>query len=117
MTVKPNPRISVSISGNTVVDSGAVTIIQSSVTDTAHLGFLIQWQDSTQLHNWQEITGATSAEISYATSGTGDKLRCLVDFSTDCQPSNETISNTLIFILNSPATPNSSGAIHFYPTG
>ena len=115
MAVKPNPQITVSISGNIIVDSGVVTTIQTSVTDTAGLGFSIQWQDSTQQHNWQAIAGATQTEINYQVFATGYKLRCLIDFSTNCQSSNEVISNVLIFTLNSPAAPNSGGSIRVYP--
>lgn len=35
-----------------------------------------QWMDSTRLHGWHEIEGATGASIVYSPATTGDRLKC-----------------------------------------
>lgn len=115
MHVRPNPQVSVAITGNTTIDSGALAPIQGVIVDTANLILSIQWQDSTQLHGWEPIIGATQSEIDYKASMTGDRLRCVLDFSTDCQPLNESISNTLIFTIKNITMPTAGGNIRVFP--
>jgi len=118
MTVRPNTNSSIVISGNTVNSIGQSTILTSTVTNPGgnpDYG----WQDSTQNHNWQGITGTNTPSISYTPGAVGIKIRCLLYTSADCPLQNPITSNTLTF-TTSPITainpvPGSSFGIRNYP--
>jgi hypothetical protein len=81
---------------NTNVTPGSSILISSSVTNIGS-NSTYQWQDSTQLNNWQNIIGATSATILYKPLVTNDKLRCIVTSNIACAMGYQAISKALQF--------------------
>ena len=108
----------ISISGNTTVISGQATII-SSTTVNPGAGPLYQWQDSTNTHSWQNISGAVSSTISYTPTLTGNKLRCQLSSNANCAAPLTALSNSLQFTVT-PVTainpdPAAAYGIRYYP--
>jgi len=118
MTVRPNTNSSIVISGNTVNTVGQSTILTStSANPGGNPGY--SWQDSTQNHSWQAITGTNTPSITYTPGAAGIKIRCLLYTSADCPLQNPVTSNTLTFTTN-PVTainpvPGSTFGIRNYP--
>lgn len=96
ITAKPVPDIR--ISGDIVVEPGAKGLYTATVTYSG-TDLQYQWQDSTNLHSWQNINGATSDNINYAPTATRNKIRCVCRSSAGC-----TATSNAIDIRNSVIT-------------
>ncbi|HEU5166110.1 MAG TPA: choice-of-anchor Q domain-containing protein, partial [Chitinophagaceae bacterium] len=99
MTVRPSITPSISINGTVVVNAGNATNITSAINNGGgNPGY--QWQDSTDTHSWQNIPGATSAQLNYTPAATGNKLRCMLASSVACASPAIVTSNALTFTVN-----------------
>ena len=118
MTVLPSITPSISINGTVVVNAGNATNITSAINNGGgNPGY--QWQDSTDTHSWQNIPGATSAQLNYTPAATGNKLRCRLASSVACASPAVVTSNALTFTVNlttaiTPVPANNYG-IRIYP--
>jgi len=118
ITVNTTVTPSISISGTTTVTQGASTLITAApVNGGGSPGY--QWQDSTSLHNWQDIAGAVNSTINYTPGLTGDKIRCQLNSTASCPLPATATSNALVFTVNTitaidPA-PAANFGIIYYP--
>jgi hypothetical protein len=99
ITVLSNVTPTITISGNNTVTTGQSTTIISSIANGGS-GPTYQWQDSTNIHTWQNISGATSASINYSPTQTGNKLRSILTSNAACALPVTATSNGLIFTVN-----------------
>ena len=88
----------ITISGTTVVQPGQTVTISSTITNGG-LSPVYQWQDSTALHNWQNITGANAPTIDYTAVNNGDRLRCRLTSTATCPNPAQVNSNVLQFTV------------------
>jgi hypothetical protein len=98
-TVHPVIHPAVSISGNTVVKTGDTATIVATVSGGVRAP-TYQWQDSTQDHGWQNISGATNATLFYIPKQTGDRLRVVLTSNVACTSPSRAESASLIFTVN-----------------
>ncbi|HRG83211.1 MAG TPA: SBBP repeat-containing protein [Chitinophagaceae bacterium] len=91
-------QITISTPGTTIISGQSVTASSSITNGGTSPGY--QWQDSTALHTWQNIPGATSSALNYAPLQTGDKLRCLLTSNAPCATGYSFTSNVLQFTVN-----------------
>ncbi|MBI5858323.1 MAG: VCBS repeat-containing protein [Sphingobacteriales bacterium] len=107
-----------SISGSTTVNSGQSTTITAVPTNGGTVP-AYQWQDSTNTHTWQNISGATNSTLVYLPASTGNKIRCILTSNANCASPTTATSNTLTFTVNTvtgtPPAPVSSYNIRYYP--
>lgn len=111
------PAVTINTASTTVVagNSASVnTVLTNSGTSPSY-----QWQDSTQIHTWQNISTATGSSISYKPQATNDKLRCIYTSNTECAQGYQAVSNTLQFTVTigtavDPLSANSH-TIKLYP--
>lgn len=92
---------SISIAGETTVIVGDDALLTSQITGVTG-SYIQQWQDSTSVHGWQDIPGATAATLNYSPATTGDKVRCVLTSTSLCGNLVETFSNKLEFTVNIP---------------
>ena len=109
----------ITIAGNTTVVVNNPTNITSSITFGGTLP-TYQWQDSTNLHTWANITGATSASLAYTPTAvaTGNKVRCVMTSNSNCALGVLANSNVLTFdVTPSIAPPNPTGGytLRYFP--
>ncbi|SDH36375.1 FG-GAP-like repeat-containing protein [Chitinophaga filiformis] len=102
------------VSGDTVVIGG----LKSHLTATTNYwstDLQYQWQDSTRLHSWQDISGAVGAALNYVLAKSGDKIRCIGKTDAGCMA----ISNTIALRINvptaTPEAPSVSADYRWYP--
>ncbi len=117
VTVNNNVTPTITISGNSTVTTGQSTTISSSITNGG-AGPTYQWQDSTNTHTWQNISGATSASINYSPTLTGNKLRCIMTSGEPCVTIRTVTSNIMQFTVNAvtglnPISGNNYGIKYF----
>jgi len=109
---------SITISGNTVLNSGESVALTSQVFD-AGSNATYQWQDSTATHSWRDISGATSSSINYSPQQTGNKIRCNLNTNSACAPQSTVLSQSLVFTVNTPTAvrpePAGNSGIVYYP--
>lgn len=108
----------ITISGLTTVNAGTAIPISTFFLDHGGVpGF--QWQDSTNLHDWQNITGAMASSLNYTPVATGNKLRCVLSVDGYCTWPPMVISNALSFTVNTPTGIDPvevlSNSIQLYP--
>jgi FG-GAP-like repeat len=107
----------ISIAGNTTV----VINNSTNVTSTPTFGGTLptyQWQDSTNLHTWANISGASNAFLLYTPTVTGNKLRCLMTSNSNCASGVIVNSNVLTFnVTPSIVAPNPTGeyTLRYFP--
>lgn len=110
------PRIN--ISGITTVDAGSYVTLNST-HQQGGTNPTFQWQDSTQKHNWTNISGAVLNNIYYSPEHTQDKVRCIMFSNARCAQPNSAISNTLTFTVNLTtgigAEPAMASGIRIFP--
>jgi photosystem II stability/assembly factor-like uncharacterized protein len=107
----------ITISGNTNVIINNPTNILSIATFGGTLP-IYKWQDSTNLHTWSTIIGATNSSLLYTPTVTGNKLRCLMTSNSSCVNGVISSSNILSFIVaTGVVSPNPTGAVtlKFFP--
>jgi hypothetical protein len=98
ITVNNVTSPTISINGNTTVTIGSSTSISSAVNN-AGSSPAYQWQDSTNSHDWQNISGAVSSAINYSPAVTGDKIKCKLTVNNSCLANNSVFSNALAFTV------------------
>lgn len=108
----------ITLSGNTSVTSGQATLISSSISNGGTAP-AYRWQDSTSVHSWQDIVGATGATLNYTPANSGDKIRSILTSNAGCVSPTQVTSNILSFTV-SPVTavdpvPANRYGIRFYP--
>jgi hypothetical protein len=118
ISVKTSLNASISITGNTSVNPGDSSLFTATFVNGGPTPSF-QWEDSTSLHSWQTIPGATSPSYTYKPAATGDRLRCKMTTSFTCASPTVSISETKIFSVGvatgiSPVPAVNKG-IHFYP--
>jgi photosystem II stability/assembly factor-like uncharacterized protein len=107
----------ITIAGNTTVVINNTTNITSSTTFGGALP-TYQWQDSTNLHTWANISGATNASLLYTPLATGNKLKCLITSNSTCALGIVANSNVLTFnVTPSIVAPNPTGeyTLRYFP--
>jgi hypothetical protein len=67
---------------------------------------LLQWQDSTSAHTWQNINNATTLTLTYSPFITGDKVRLQLTSNAPCVTTATVISAPVVFIVNAPGIVN-----------
>jgi hypothetical protein len=109
INVYPIPGIS--ILGDTVVVAGAKGIF-TVTTSNSGPDLQYQWQDSTTLHSWQNISGTAGDTINYEPAASGDKIRCVCKTHAGCTAT----SNSIAMRINTPVIPPASvDAYRWYP--
>ena len=98
MTITNISVPTIAVSGNTIITFGQNTTISSAITNGGSSPSY-QWQDSTNTHTWQNISGASSASINYSPSQTGNKLRCVLTSNAVCASPAAVTSNALAFTV------------------
>lgn len=101
----------INISGSAIVIAGNSTLIYSNVQN-AGSSPTYQWQDSTDMHDWQNINGGNGSTIDYEALLTGNKLRCILISNANCATVNSVTSNEIQFTIN-PNRP--TGKIIYFP--
>ena len=110
----------ITITGNTTVIVNNSTNITSTVTFGGTLP-TYQWQDSTSLHTWVNINGATSSSLAYTPTAvaSGNKVRCVMTSNSTCALGITATSNALTFNVTPsiapPPNPNGEIALRYYP--
>jgi len=106
------------IKGLAVLPMSATTLLTANVT---HEGTspLYQWMDSTGNHTWINISGATTAALSYSPAKTGDKVLCKLTSNAGCISNASVFSAPLTFtvqlITAVDPMPASEYGIRLYP--
>ena len=98
MTITNSSVPTIAVSGNTILTVGQNTTISSTITNGGSSP-IYQWQDSTNTHTWQTISGASSATINYSPTQTGNKLRCVLTSNMVCASPIAVTSNALAFTV------------------
>ena len=108
----------ISISGLTTVNQNQSTILTASIN---HGGSLpsYQWQDSTNLHGWQNIGGAINSTLNYIPTLTGNKVRCMLTSNAPCAALSSVTSSPLVFTVSTVTwvepVPSNNYGVSFYP--
>lgn len=116
MNVSPVVTPVISISGNTSVKAGKITMITSNSTGGGSLP-IFKWEDSTANHSWMAIAGNSGSFIRYTPVTTGDRIRVILTTSESCMTKASDTSNILIFAVDTSVTPVSDTtlAIRIFP--
>ena len=112
MNVSSTAPPTITIAGNTTVLIGGNTVLSSVITNGGSSP-AYQWQDSTQTHSWQNISGSTSTNLTYTPAVTGNRVRCILTGNNTCATTNTATSNVLVFTLNSVTAINPVAAINY----
>lgn len=116
IVVNDGAQPGITLSGETHFNAGGSLQLNTSTINVTGQTFY-QWQDSTMLHNWQNIPQATDRQLLYAPRFNGDKIRCMLYAENDCVKNFSTSSQTLIFTQEEQLNPDSSRSprVRFYP--
>ena len=106
---------SITITGDTAVDSGGVASYTASTinpgTDPVY-----QWQDSLNNTGWKNIPGANGTTLSYTATRTGIGIRCELTSNAVCVSQPLVSSNTLSLDVHTiSAIAVTTGQIRIYP--
>ncbi|MGN6298420.1 MAG: GEVED domain-containing protein [Ginsengibacter sp.] len=110
--VKPTAISTVRIPDSETVTTGE-SITVNATLDNPGTNAIYQWQDSTVMHTWQNIAGATDTQVVYTPKANSDKLRLKLLNDDPCVFSSITFSNSLLFIVNDSA--KTGERIYIYP--
>jgi hypothetical protein len=110
VTLSVTPAIT--INGTTTVNSGTSVLVFSTIVNGGNSP-IYQWQDSTSLHSWQNISGNVSANSTYTPALTGDKIRCVLTSNANCATLNTITSNVLVFTVNNVTSVNPVPAVNY----
>lgn len=102
------------ISWDTVVVGGIKSQL-TAITSYWNTDLQYQWQDSTHLHGWKDISGATGPVIKYAPAKSGDKVRCIGKTDAGCIFSSNPISMRISIPTAVPENPSVSMGYRWYP--
>ncbi len=105
MTVAASVTPSITISGTTTVNSGTPVVLSSAIVNGGSSP-AYQWQDSTSLHSWQNISGNVGANSTYTPALTGNRIRCVLTSNANCATLNTVTSNVLVFTVNNVTAVN-----------
>jgi hypothetical protein len=111
-TVEPTAISAVRIPDSETVITGESITIHATL-DNPGTNPIYQWQDSTSMHTWQNIAGATTTQIVYTPKANGDKLQLKLLNDDPCVFSRITFSNSLLFIVNDST--KTGERIYIYP--
>jgi len=113
--VTANPAPDVRIFGDTVVVVVGVKSHLTATTTYTGMNLQYQWQDSTSLHSWQDISGAAGVTIDYAPVKSGDKIRCVVKTYAGCMAVSNSIAIRINVITATPDPPSGATDYRYYP--
>jgi hypothetical protein len=99
MTVNPVVVPGITIDGPSIVVQGQSNTYVVFVNNQGTLPAL-QWQDSTNLHNWQDINGQITGSLSYSATLTGNKIRCRLISNANCANPTVVFSPPITFTVN-----------------
>ncbi|SFM90534.1 Por secretion system C-terminal sorting domain-containing protein [Chitinophaga sp. YR627] len=102
------------ISGDTVVIGGIKNQL-TAITSYWSTDLQYQWQDSTHLHSWEDISGTAGAVIKYAPARSGDKVRCIGKTDAGCIFISNPISMRISVLTALPEDPSVSMGYRWYP--
>ncbi|ACU61684.1 FG-GAP-like repeat-containing protein [Chitinophaga pinensis] len=102
------------ISGDTVVIGGMKSQL-TAITSYWDTDLQYQWQDSTHLHGWKDISDAVGTVIKYAPVKSGDKVRCLGKTDAGCIFTSYPVSMRISVPTATPETPSVSMGYRWYP--
>ncbi|MCF6407300.1 FG-GAP-like repeat-containing protein [Chitinophaga filiformis] len=104
----------ITISGDTLIVLGTKSYLRAT-TSYSGMNSQYQWQDSTRLHTWKDISDATMATINYAPVTSGDKVRCIGKPYPDCIAVSNSIAIRMNVPTSTPATPSVGAGYRWYP--
>lgn len=104
----------IKISGDTVVIGGTKTQLKATTTYWS-TDLKYQWQDSTRLHGWQDISGAVGAVKDYIPVKSGDKVRCIGKTEAGCMFISNPITMRISVPTATPEIPSVSNGYRWYP--
>ena len=115
MIVNPVVTPTIAIAGTTTITLGGSSLLTATITNGGS-NPTIQWQDSTNTNNWQDISGATSTTLNYSPVTTGDKIRCRLTSNATCpNPSSVTSAELVFNVLPDHRVPNGPFGVLYYP--
>ena len=88
----------ITINGTTTVTTGTPVVLSSTIANGGSSP-AYQWQDSTSVHTWQNISGGNAAGLTYTPALTGDRVRCVLTGNANCSTANTATSNVLVFTV------------------
>lgn len=91
----------ISVDTNASTGDTATKLIISNIIRGA-TGISYQWQDSTNTHSWMDIPGAIGPTLLYKANRTGDRVHCVVNNTTGCEKS----TNSIPFTVTETTVPN-----------
>ena len=109
-TTAPDIRIF----GDTVVVAGAKNHLTATTTYSG-TDIQYQWQDSTRLHTWQNISGVAGDTINYAPVASGDKIRCVCKTGAGCTATSNAIAMRIDVTTATPDIPSVDVGYSWYP--
>jgi hypothetical protein len=112
MTITSSVTPAITISGTTSVTSGTPALLSSAILNGGSSP-TYQWQDSTSLHSWQNISGSNGASSTYTPAQTGDRIRCLLTSNANCATLTTVTSNVLVFTVTTVTSVNPVAAINY----
>jgi hypothetical protein len=89
----------ITISGPTTVTTGTPVLLTSTIVNGGSSPQYF-WQDSTNLHSWQNFN--IGPATTYVPAQTGNKVRCVLTSNANCATVTTVISNVLVFTLTPP---------------
>lgn len=104
----------IKINGITKVTSGTSSDLSTEITNGG-TNPAYQWQDSTAMHGWQNISGAIFNTLSYEPKKTGDKTRCVLSSNIPCAVASAITSEPLVFEVMSGRPSAEPAAVIYYP--
>ena len=100
MTINPIVVPGITIDGPFFVIQGQFNTYVAFANNQGNASAL-QWQDSTNLHDWQSVNGgATQGSLSYSPTLTGNKLRCRLTSNANCANPTVVFSPPITFTVN-----------------
>jgi photosystem II stability/assembly factor-like uncharacterized protein len=98
----------IAVTGNTTVSQGQRTLLTATITGGG-TSPVYQWQDSTHLHGWLNVSGATADTLSYTPVLSGAKVRCRLTSNAPCAGANPVTSTAVMINLVTGINPVPAG--------
>jgi photosystem II stability/assembly factor-like uncharacterized protein len=114
VVITPKAAPKVSIFGNTIIVAGSKSHLAATATYTGS-DLRYQWQDSSYMHNWEDMIGAEEATLSYALAFSGVKIRCVVKPEVGCITISNTLEMTFGVPTATPVAPEVGNDYRYYP--
>ena len=104
----------ISISGDTNISLGNIAIFHASTVNGGNKP-LLQWQDSSDMSVWKNISSGNDSTLNYNPDRTNIRLRCLIMSNASCASPTTASSNLLnLTIISQAAAPDTLNA-RIYP--